>query len=95
MITFAFDNAKVINWLRQRGTHIKNENWDGVDKINKDIGEALKKDDTLLNKLQRPCSIFVTFESEEGYKRACNYNDTIKLREYKHFSTFLEEEIEV
>jgi len=26
-ITFAFDNAKVINWLRDRGTHIKNEDW--------------------------------------------------------------------
>ena len=33
MITFAFNNSQVINWLKERGTYIKNENWDKFDKI--------------------------------------------------------------
>lgn len=28
------------------------------------------KNDALLNRLQTPCSVFVTFETEEGYNRA-------------------------
>lgn len=34
LITFAFNNARVINWLRSRGTHIKNENWAKLSKVN-------------------------------------------------------------
>jgi hypothetical protein len=30
LITFAYDNAKVINWLRERGNCIKLEDWDGL-----------------------------------------------------------------
>ena len=27
-ITFAFDNALIINWLKERGKHIKTEKWE-------------------------------------------------------------------
>ena len=33
-ITFAFDNSKVINWLKTRGTYVKTEKWDKVTAIN-------------------------------------------------------------
>lgn len=69
-ITFAFDNYQVIQWLRARGTHIKNEDWARVDAVNLKINNAIKNDQELLDKLQRPCSVFATFESEEGYNRA-------------------------
>jgi hypothetical protein len=29
-ITFAFDNSKVINWLKKRGALIKTEKWEKV-----------------------------------------------------------------
>ena len=71
-ITLAFHNEKVINWLRKRGTFIKMEKWDKVDTINDQISEALK-DGVLLDKLQTPCSVFATFESEEGYNRGLEF----------------------
>jgi len=37
LITFAFNNAEVIQWLKERGNHIKNEDWDKLDKINNKI----------------------------------------------------------
>lgn len=30
VLTFAFDNSRVIKWLRQRGSYIKDENWTKV-----------------------------------------------------------------
>jgi hypothetical protein len=51
VLTFAFDNSKVIKWLRDRGTHIKNENWAKVHKINETIKQGIKWDDDLLNKM--------------------------------------------
>jgi len=96
VITCAFDNKKVIKWLQQRGTHIKNEKWDKVDKVEKTIDDALKKDKQLLDKLQRPCSAFITMETEEGYYRLENYNDTVEMAQYKEkYGTFLGHEIEV
>ena len=49
----------------------------------------------MLDNLQRPCSVFVTFESEEGYQRALNYNSTLDLPDYKQYSTLLGQEIEI
>ena len=31
----------------------------------------------MIDHLQTPCSVFVTFETEEGYRRACKYNDLV------------------
>jgi hypothetical protein len=68
-ITFAFDNSKVINWLKTRGTYIKTEKWDKVKVINETIAKGIK-DEKILDKMQRPCSVFATMETEEGYTRA-------------------------
>ena len=51
IITFAFNNAKVINWLRERGTHIKNENWTKLEKVNATINREIKTDPRLLDRL--------------------------------------------
>lgn len=95
VLTFAFDNSRVIRWLRLRGTAIKNEDWNKVNSINEEIRQALKWDDDLLNKMQTPCSVFATMETEEGYQRALNYNQSLKMDEYAHMRTLLEEEIEI
>ena len=50
-ISFAFDNAKIIHWLKERGSYIANENWAKLDKINDVIKNALKNDQTLLDKM--------------------------------------------
>jgi len=96
VITFAFDNSKVIKWLRERGNYIKNEQWDKLERINNDIKTAIKRDGTLLDKLQRPCSVFATFESEEGYNRALLYNNVIEtLPEFGKYKMFLGQDIEI
>lgn len=50
-LALAFDNAQVIKWLRTRGTHIKNEDWAKLEKINETIQVALKTQEGLLDKL--------------------------------------------
>lgn len=61
ILTFAFDNPQVIDWLKQRGNAIKTENWSNYHKVNTKISMALKNDRNLLDKLQTPCSVFATF----------------------------------
>ena len=51
MVTCAFNNAKIINWLIKRGDAIKNEDWDKLDDINDTIRLNLKKDSVLLDQL--------------------------------------------
>jgi len=46
--------------------------------VNK-IEEAITKDGKLLDKLQTPCSVFATFETEEGCQRALYYNKTVQM----------------
>eukprot|EP00355_Strombidium_rassoulzadegani_P007408 CAMPEP_0168620868 /NCGR_PEP_ID=MMETSP0449_2-20121227/7377_1 /TAXON_ID=1082188 /ORGANISM="Strombidium rassoulzadegani, Strain ras09" /LENGTH=1171 /DNA_ID=CAMNT_0008661923 /DNA_START=74 /DNA_END=3586 /DNA_ORIENTATION=+ len=94
-ITFAFENSKVISWLLQRGLLIKKEQWEKVDEINDTIAEALKERE-FLDKMQRPVSVFVTMETEEGYNRASMYNDLIQMdQNYSHYQNFLGGEIEL
>jgi len=31
VVTCAFDNSKIVNWLRERGDAIKDEHWDKLD----------------------------------------------------------------
>lgn len=75
-ITFAYDNAKIINLLRQRGAHIKFERYDKMREINKKIDE-LKSDPVELRKINRPVTAFLTFENEEGLNRAKQYNEVV------------------
>jgi len=67
----AFRNAKIIKKLRTRGDYIKNEKWEKVEKISEEIN-VIKNDPEEFKKLTTPCSIFMTFETEEGYERALN-----------------------
>jgi len=91
----AFNNAKIINWLKTRGMAIKNEKWDLLDDINDTIRLNLKKDSVLLDQLQRPCAVFVTMNSEEGYNRAALYNDTVEMQDFQKFKYFLGQEIDL
>lgn len=43
MISFAFDNAELINLLRERGGYIKNQKYDKMREVNSKI-EQLKSD---------------------------------------------------
>jgi hypothetical protein len=73
-ITFAFHNQEIINLLRKRGNFIKTEKWEKVDQINDKLDDSLKKP-KLLDELQHPCGVFLTFESEEGVNRALHFNE--------------------
>ena len=53
------------------------------------------RDPYLLNKFQKPVSVFASFESEEGRARALVYNETILQKDFKHFQKFLGSEIEI
>lgn len=95
MITFAYSNSNVISKLMKRGTYIKNEDYKNLNKINTAFVEQLAHDNDFLDHMQRPCSVFLTCESEEGFNRALNYNDNIKLKDFEHFSTFLGQDIQI
>ena len=77
MITFAFNNASLINLLKARGGAIKYENYGLMRKFNKQI-ENLKSSTDNLNNLNRPVTAFLTFENEEGLNRCKNYNETVE-----------------
>lgn len=75
-ITFAFDNGDLMGLLKKRGAAIKMENYDMLRNINDKIDKELE-DESKCNKYQRPCSVFVTFETEEGYARAEKWNKLV------------------
>lgn len=88
MISFAFDNAALINLLRARGTCIKFENYDGMRALNVKINE-LKSTPEKVKAMNRPVTAFLTFENEEGVNRAKSYADTVQgdpaLEDFKTF----------
>ena len=59
----AFDNRELIALLRERADYIKKEKWDKIREVMQRIND-LKRDH--FHQLITPCSIFMTFESEEG-----------------------------
>ena len=74
--------------LRKRGEYIKSEDWDKMDEVNGEICESIK-DQEFLDLLQTPCTVFATWENEEGYQCAGRINEHIKDGElptyYKEF----------
>jgi hypothetical protein len=84
--TMAFKNAEVIKLLRERGTAIKTEQWDKQTEVEKKINE-LKGEK--LSELTTPCSLFLTFENEEGIARALKYDEAVEadpgLADCKHW----------
>jgi len=52
LVSFAFRNEELIEWLTERGTYIKQQEWDNVQKINDQIQEAISHPNSeLLDKL--------------------------------------------
>ena len=76
--TLAFDNADIIDLLRQRGQAIKAEKWDKQAEIETKINELKGAE---FDRLVTPCSVFMTFESEEGVNRALNMDKTIEAHQ--------------
>ena len=74
MTLFAFKNHNLIHLLIERGEIIKNEQWDKMEKIDAKINQLTKDN---LEDLTTPCSVFMTFENEEGVNRAMSYNETV------------------
>ena len=59
---------------------MKNEKWAKAEEIDRSIEVCLAAPDgKLLDQLQTPCSVFATFETEEGCQRALFYNKTVQL----------------
>mmetsp|Transcript_41366 Transcript_41366/g.54391 ORF Transcript_41366/g.54391 Transcript_41366/m.54391 type:complete len:230 (-) Transcript_41366:1562-2251(-) len=92
--TFAFKNHEIINLLKKRGSVIKEERWDDMVKIDEAINR-LKN--SCLEELTMPCSVFMTFDNEEGINRALGYADTIAEDEsLSHLKTWLgDHELEI
>lgn len=61
--SLAYDNASLISLLRERGTYIMNENWDKMRKVDEKINSMKESE---MKDWCRPCSVFITFKSEEG-----------------------------
>jgi hypothetical protein len=89
MTSLAFDNAEMIQILKNRGTSIKNEKWDEVRKIEAKVNEMVDQD---REKFSTPCTVFMTFANEEGLKRALNFDNLVRTtdkRSIARLSSFL------
>jgi|APSaa5957512535_1039671.scaffolds.fasta_scaffold27717_2 hypothetical protein len=64
----------MINLLKKRGKIIGQEKWDKLKELNEEISNKLH-DQTFMDDMQTPVSMFVTFETEEGHARAVEYNN--------------------
>lgn len=73
--TFAFRNAEIINLLKERGTAIRCEKWDQQRALEDEINRVKSEK---FEELITPCSVFMTFETEEGVNRALNYDEAIE-----------------
>lgn len=62
-ISFAFNNAELINLLRERGGYIAGQSYDEMRKVEAKIS-ALK--DEKYENLTKPVDAFITFEEEDG-----------------------------
>ena len=69
-ITFAYDNPELLNLLETRGQAVTSGKFDKLPAINKKL-QDLKE--TKSNKLIRPVTAFLTFNTQEGYERALKY----------------------
>ena len=64
--SFAFENAELITMLKKRGAAITADKFDEMRKIDAQINDYKNAN---LDKCTRPCSVFMTFENEEGVNR--------------------------
>eukprot|EP00347_Sterkiella_histriomuscorum_P002409 403368266 len=68
-ITFAFNNVDLLKLLSQRGMLVTKALHEKVKVLDQKINQ-LK--DQKRDQLTRPVAAFITFETQEGYERACN-----------------------
>ena len=59
---FAFDNREVIHLLENRGSAIKNGNFDKMDKVEVKINNYVNNN---LDKIRRPTTGYFTFEEDD------------------------------
>lgn len=78
----------MIDLLKQRGLCIKTEQWDQMRKVEGLINE---KKTEIFDDLCHPCSIFMTFETEEGVNRCRLYDETVaeNLEKFEHLRLWL------
>lgn len=49
----------------------------------------MKDEPEEIKKITTPCSVFLTFETEEGYQRAVSFNETCeKINHLNHYKDF-------
>lgn len=72
---------------------MKGEKWEKVAEINKKIFEGIQ-DEKLLNHMQRPCSVFASFETEEAYERATRYNDLVSKTSEKNVGKLTDDNLD-
>lgn len=75
-IVFAFNNQDLINLLKERGQHITYQRYKKMREVEKEISQ-LK--DSKFNDLTRPISAFITFEEEDAYLLALEFNHQFTL----------------
>jgi len=90
VIQFVFDNARLINLLKERGSAIKALNFPKVKQIEESIN-TLKKDE--YDTFTRPISAFITFERREGIERALKYKPANQRKSREPRGTYLEEPV--
>mmetsp|Transcript_28819 Transcript_28819/g.38447 ORF Transcript_28819/g.38447 Transcript_28819/m.38447 type:complete len:120 (-) Transcript_28819:1874-2233(-) len=73
--TFAYKNGDIIHALRQRGACIKANDWEGIKRADENINKIKKSQ---LEQLTTPCSVFMSFECEEGINRALEFDKLVE-----------------
>jgi hypothetical protein len=71
-ISFAFNNAELINLLKERGGHIVRQKYDKMREVEAKISQ-LKTDK--FDDLTKPVDAFITFEEEDGSIIGQNFED--------------------
>lgn len=72
LTSFAFNNQSLIYLLRERGGYVAYQNYTKVKDVETKIN-GLIKDAAEFDKVTRPVAAFITFESEDGYSMAMQY----------------------
>ena len=92
-ITFAYDNAKILELLTKRGELIIQGKYTKIKEINKEIQHKLTWEK---EELTRPVAAFISFEKQEGYERALKLWPKPKKNDpMNNSNTFLKEQIKI
>lgn len=76
-ITFSFNNVEVIKLLAKRGAFITTAQNAKLAAIDQEIRTLVVRD---WDKFSKPVAAFITFETQEGYERACNIKGKLDWR---------------